>query len=247
MSLSNPTTKITNPAEIFIEWDGAKGLPYYYDKTEKQNFELKLPLRFIVLDELSTIKGFNKNLKCGIYSNEIRNTTTDPLRVRTFKDGFKAQGFYQEIKSDIVAAGGKFARSIYIAMNHKGKMITANISLVGGAFSEWYDFTKNHKKAIYGNAIVINGSVEKMNGNVTYKVPSFEIKTIENPETLTNAILKDKELQEYLELYLNKKPDVVDHSQEALEANSLSDADAEELNRQYAESMQQISEDDLPF
>ena len=77
MSISNPTVS-SNPASKFIEFKGDTGKWRYWDKTkgeDGENVEVKLPVYFIILDELSTIKGWNKEHKCGIYSNEIHKTT----------------------------------------------------------------------------------------------------------------------------------------------------------------------------
>ena len=55
MSLSEP--KLTNPASKFIEFKGDVGEFHYYDKVMEQRVQLQMPLYFIVLDELSAIKG----------------------------------------------------------------------------------------------------------------------------------------------------------------------------------------------
>ena len=63
--------KSTNPTSKFMEWKSNNKSFSYYDKENKQNVEVKLPLTFLVLEEFHTIKGFSDADQTGIYSNEI--------------------------------------------------------------------------------------------------------------------------------------------------------------------------------
>ncbi len=83
MSRSNPTENLTSPCKHYFEWDADKGAFKYYDKEKKENVEVPLPFKFIVLDELNTIKGFYKEKKSSFWANEIRDTKKDILTVRT--------------------------------------------------------------------------------------------------------------------------------------------------------------------
>ena len=83
MTRSNETTtKTPNPATKFLEFKNGKFS--YYDKTSEANVEVPLPLRFIVLDELATIKGWDSKTNSGIYSNEVHSTKATPLKVKSF-------------------------------------------------------------------------------------------------------------------------------------------------------------------
>ena len=114
MSLSNPITS-QNPATRFIQFKGDSGKWSYFDKSKGENgenVEIKLPIYFIILDELSTIKGWSDQYQSGIYSNEIHNLG-EQLTVKTFKGGAMIKGWYQDIKNDVKALGGKYTKSIY--------------------------------------------------------------------------------------------------------------------------------------
>ena len=125
MSRSNNEGPLTNPAVKFIEWNSETGSFKTYDKVKKENIDIPLPVRFYVLDELATIKGFSDKIQNGIWSNEVKDITKQSLKVMSKgKEGKVltiAEGLYGTeknpgIKETIVAAGGKYTRSLYAAM-----------------------------------------------------------------------------------------------------------------------------------
>jgi len=192
MSISNP--KIEKPCRKFIEFKGDKGQFYYYDNDRDEQIEIPVPIYFVRLDELSTITGYNKNNKCGIYSNEVRKTTTDVLQVKTFKGGESITGLYNDIKDAVKSIGGKFTKSVYCMLIEDGKPSEmVNFKFHGAAFAAWVAKKFNPDK----NAIGITGFTEGINGNVTYKLPVFTPYKL-SPELRAAAITMDKELQKYL-------------------------------------------------
>jgi hypothetical protein len=54
-AFSQPTT---NPATKFFEWKSNEKTFAYYDKETKTNVSVELPFKFLVLDELHTVKGW---------------------------------------------------------------------------------------------------------------------------------------------------------------------------------------------
>jgi len=65
MSRSNPHEKLVNPSGKFYEWSGDKGQFFYFDKNKGDKGEkvfMKMPFNFLVLDTLSTCKGFDDSL-----------------------------------------------------------------------------------------------------------------------------------------------------------------------------------------
>lgn len=202
MSRTNPNqTRPSNPAHIFIEWAGAKdqGFLFYYDKEAKKKVPLKFPFSFMLLDELTTIKGFNDSLNCGIYSNEIRNTLTDTLHVRSFKPGVIITGIYQEIKGAIKLASGKYSKSMYIAIPGKELTVIGNLNLKGISFSAWLDFSKGNSQ-LYEEGITITGAEPFTNKLGTFMKPVFKITHV-TPENNAKAGQLQKELKEYLAAY----------------------------------------------
>jgi len=48
-----------NPATKFLDWKSDQKGFSYYDKGLGKNVEVPLPFKFVFLDELSTVKGWN--------------------------------------------------------------------------------------------------------------------------------------------------------------------------------------------
>lgn len=191
-----------NPAKIFAEWNGDKGEFYYYDKEEKK--KVSLPgFTFIILAEMTTIKGFDEANECGIYSNEVKDQFKDKLKVKSFKGGLIAEGIYEDIKDSIKASGGKFTKSIYIAFKNGKDLDIGNIQLYGSGVDGWFEFAKANRKSIYTSAIVNSGNIPKKKGNINYFVPTFSLKEITQPyDDLAGEL--QKTVMAYLDEYCEK-------------------------------------------
>lgn len=208
MSRSN-NTNLINPATIRYEWNGESGGFKYFDKSKGEKGErvhVPLPFTFLVLDILSTIKGYSDNLKCGFWSNEIRNTKTDELTVRS-KRGIEAEGLYQTVIANRGIVGAKYCQSVYIAVyNEKRELVIANLSLVGSALSAWIEYRK--KNDVYKGAIKVGDMIEKKKGKTVYFEPVFTPVDVK-PETDAKAKELDAELQKYLTSYLSRNKEQV--------------------------------------
>ena len=211
MSRSNPHEHgAPNPAVRYFEWHGGQGVVRYYDKTAKKDVDLPVPpdFRFMLLDQLGSIRGFNKSTNSGIYSNEIRDTRQDVLVVKASKGAITlAEGVYKVIKPQVTskAVGGQFVANCYIAVKTNGtnELKIASLRLKGAALGAWMEFCKTNRAALYKKAIAITGSVDDQNGGIHFKTPTF--KTVEiSPESDAQALALDKELQEYLASYLKR-------------------------------------------
>lgn len=201
MSISKP--KIENPCTKFIEFKGDKGQFFYYDKEKEEQVEIMLPIYFVVLDELSTITGYNKKNDCGIYSNEVHSTVNELLRVKTFKGGESIIGKYSDIKDSIKALGGKYTKSVYSLMIHKDKSTElVNFKFRGASFSAWLD-----KKIRIDNSVIsVSEFKQETNGNTTYMVPIFDAFKMTS-DLRTEAIRVDEILQNYLIEYKAQQPE----------------------------------------
>jgi hypothetical protein len=203
MSRSNPTAGLNpNPAERFYEWRGSTGNFAYYDKEKKIKVDVPLPFTFLMLDHLSTIKGFNKQ-HGGIYSNEIRDTRNEPFVVKFFKGGTIAEGFYGAIKDKIVAQDGHFVDNVYIAFQEAGQFKIGAIQMQGCALGPWFEFHKLNKKDLDNKAVTVNTTELDKTGRVEFHKPVFTLKEI-RPETHAAALDLDKKLQVYLEGYFKR-------------------------------------------
>ncbi len=254
MSRSNPNAELSNPSTKWFEWDGENGVVRYYDKNVTDNqgkVNLTLPFTFLVLDQLSVIKGWHEQSKSGIISNEVRSIKDDVLTVRAFKGPELAKGLYSEIKDTVGNKGGQFHASIYIAYKEGGEFKIANLSLKGAGVNAWIEFVKANRSAINDKAVTITGFTEDKKGKIVFRIPTFEVKDITS-STQEVAVELDKELQAYLNVYLISKKIV-----EKVENQKHHEENFTELDNQFAESALAEKEsahtfskeviDDLPF
>ena len=120
MSTSNRrsafATPQSNPATKFFDWKSNDKCFSYYDKEKQENVLVPLPFKFLVLDELHAVKGWNDATSSGIFSNEVKFISKETMTVKPFKGNEIAKGLYKDIKEKIVAAGGHYVKSIYIML-----------------------------------------------------------------------------------------------------------------------------------
>lgn len=189
-----------------MEWDGESGAIRYYDKQDKKNVPVGNKFTFILLDQLSCIKGWHDASGSGIFSNEVKDTRRDPFIVKAFKGGNAplAQGVYASIRDRVASVGGKFHANLYVAFrNGNDQMSIGSIMLKGAALREWMEFTKANRSDLYKKAVVINGSKEGKKGKIVFHTPIFTLKDI-TAETDEQATEMDRQLQSYLKAYLSK-------------------------------------------
>ncbi len=240
MSISKP--RMENPAKKFIEFSGKTGQFTYYDKSGERetwkDVEVKKPIYMIVLDELSTIKGYCKKTESGITSNEVHNITTDILRVRTFKGGLEAVGKYKDISDKVKNWGGKFTKSVYaLLIMGKEKTELVNFQFKGSSLNAWIDKKFNTEKS---GVIIKEELKEERNGDTVYKVPILNSLNI-TPALLELAIKTDSEiLQPYLKAYT---------AMQAEEEMSVPEhkSDMDYPDPEPPEEVEQQFSDDLPF
>lgn len=193
MSRSN-NTELTNPATKFFEWDGANGGFRYYDKEKKERIKTVYPFRFIVLDILNNIKGFDDAAQSGFWSNEVRDLSKEHLIVRN-KGGVVYRGLYDGLN----VKGTKYCQSVYMAYTENGEMKIGNIQMTGACVSSFIEFKKKNK--VYEIAISVAQHIEARKGNAIYQIPIFQAVPV-SKESDETAKKLDQQLQEYLTKYL---------------------------------------------
>lgn len=200
MSRSNPTP--TNPATKLFRWAGSEGKLTWYDRETKQRVEAKLPFKMLVLDELHTIGGFSEPHKSAIWSNEIKQMS-DHLIVRTAA-GQIATGTYEDIKNELKAQGGKYARSVYIAFKDgdSTEWQIGNFKVTGAALGAWFDFKRSNNVEV--DATILTGSTKDKKGSNEYFVPTFASEEVTDEEG-DAAIALDTQLQNYLAVMIRSK------------------------------------------
>lgn len=215
MSRSNPTDGIRNPSTRWFEWAGGNegGFVRWYNKDTKQYVKCEAPFTFLVLDELSTVKGWHEPSESSIYANEVRDLSQEALVVKSFKGGELATGLYTSIKDRIVAKGGHYHGSVYVAYKEGGELRIGNLGLKGAAVGAWMEFKKgagskkdaNGKsvRAYFVDAVTITGYEEAKKGGTTFRIPKFRLQTVAE-DTNKQAVALDAELQAFFADYFKR-------------------------------------------
>jgi hypothetical protein len=204
MSRSNPNENSNpNPAVRWFEWNGEKGIVRYYDRDLKQNVDVGSDFRFILLDQLGSVRGWNDATDSGIYSNEVKDTRQETLIVKSFKGGTIAEGIYRDIKDRVNAAGGQFVANCYIAFKNGNGLAIGSLRFKGAALGSWMEFCKANRGVLYEKAIKIHGFTEGKKGRIVYRMPVLEIAELSD-ESNAAATALDKELQEFFSAYLKR-------------------------------------------
>lgn len=225
---------IESPVKKYLSWSSNDKCFKYYDKEQAKDVLVKLPLTFVHLEELSTIKGWDEKSESGIYSNEVRSTKLEQLNVRSFKGGEIIKGIYQDIKLRVQAAGGVYHMSMYVFLN--GEVV--NLSFKGAALMGWSDFAKENRKSFLGNTIEILTSAEGKKGSVKFNTPVF---TVGKPIGLTENE-KAEEAYKALTSYLDAKKVQPELPVEAIVAESIASH-----NSVPEFAVLENTTDDLPF
>lgn len=239
MSLSNQTSS-KSPAKHFLRVKS--GSVNYYDKDLGENVNVPVPLSFVVLDQLGTVKGWSDADQSGYWSNEVKASGSDPLTIRT-KTGEKATGIWKEIKGNPFVAGAKFNASVYIATQGRDGLEIQNIAFSGASLNAWIEFVQANKEVVNKGTqkVVITGFKDAKKGAVKYQVPEFGVEDI-TEEELVAATELDKELQAYLTAYFaNSRTDELVHTASDGATAGSDDVVIEDVGDEP------INLDDIPF
>lgn len=232
MSRSN-STELRNPSTKQFEWSGDSGQFHFYNKETKERVAIDLPFTFLVLDTLSTIRGYSDSDTSGYWSNEVRDLKKEPFTVRT-KQGVKGQGLYADLFYQ--CPGMKYTQSVYVAYKEGEDLVIGNLQLKGSALSAWIEFRKKNK--VFDGAITVKESVTGKKGKTVFQIPVFS-KVEVSPETDEQAKVLDKELQEYLTAYFNRRP--YEAAEVQAEVATAQETDTNPVGETFD------SGDDLPF
>ena len=197
----------SNPTSKYLEWKSNDKAFSYYDKDAEQEVKVELPFKFLFLQHYSTIKGWHTPSSSKIYSNEIF-FMSEELRVRSFgnkKENLPAveivSGQYKKIKPEIINAGGRYHKSIYVMLEDGS---VANISLKGSAVSQWSDFIKMNEDECENSWIEVNSADEKKKGSIKYSTPNFTVGQNLSKADSSIADAVEKKFKAYMESYFNK-------------------------------------------
>jgi hypothetical protein len=228
-ALANQGGSYAKPATKRIEWASEDKCFRYYHKAEGaekgENVLIPLPLKFLVLDIYSTIKGWSDSESSGIYANEVKSTGKEMFEVKTFSGKTITRGLYKDVKEVIVNAGGKFTTSIY-AMDEQGEII--NFQIRGISLKQWMDFTKLGSQRLSDEWVIVDSFKEGKKGRVVFSMPEFKYLSSLSKTDETKADLAFKKLQLAL---AGRNESRTDEAIEAIEAIEV--IDAEELDAEF--------------
>lgn len=211
MSTSNRrsafATPQSNPSTKFIEWKSNDKCFSYYDKERQENTLIKLPFKFLVLDELHSIKGWNDATQSAIYSNEVKFISKEVMTVKPFKGNEIAKGLYKDIKEKVQSAGGHYVKSIYI-MLEDGTL--ANIQLKGSAVQKWGEFTQKTRNRLPDEWVQVANAVDGKKGAVKFTTPEFSFDKSLSESECEMADEAFNILEAYLKTYLAKAEPVIE-------------------------------------
>ena len=196
----------TNPAQKFIDWKSNDKCFSFYDRETSANVSIPLPFKFLVLDELHTVKGWNDASSSQINSNEVKYISKDVMTVKPFKGNEIAKGLYKDIKEKIKAAGGHYVKSVY-CMLEDGSI--ANLQLKGAACQAYGDFTAKTRSRLSDEWVEVASATDGKKGAVKYTTPEFKFaKSISDSESdLADEAFNT--LEAYLKAYLVKTDIIV--------------------------------------
>ena len=210
----------SNPATKFFDWKSNDKCFSYYDKDLKENVQTPLPFKFLVLDELHSIKGWNDATQSGIFSNEVKFISKETMTVKPFKGNEIAKGLYKDIKEKVKSAGGHYVKSIYV-MLEDGTL--ANLQLKGSAVQAWGEFTLKNKQRLVDEWVVVEKAIDGKKGAVKFTTPEFKFLSSISEAEATQADECFNTLEAYLTTYLSKSEPIVVTEEEA--ENPVEDLD----------------------
>ncbi|HMA68772.1 MAG TPA: hypothetical protein VKN74_02795 [Candidatus Mcinerneyibacterium sp.] len=235
MSRANPqASKLVNPAVAFVEFNAKEKSFYYYDKKQEKQVLLDTnKINGVVLETGYAIKGFIKDTKQFVYSNEVRLLNEDTMNIKLYskKGGSKtiASGVYSEIKDELnkdrSIDWSLFIVIYYMTKNEEGERTIFALQLKGSAFFAWTN--KDFDADMPGTGFKVSGFAEESSGSIDYFIPIFKAVKIpdEAEQAAQEMALKIKEFyDEYSKRNSSQKPF---SKKETKEENTISSKNSE--------------------
>lgn len=222
-----------NPATKFLNWKSNEKCFSYFNKEiaeslkgksdeeikEKSNVKIQLPFKFLVLDELASVKGWSDSLTGQIISNEVKFISKEVITAKCFHKNGKgektsteiAKGLYKDIKEKVNSAGAKYHKSVYV-MLEDGTL--ANIQMKGACVQKWGEFTQRSKKRLPDEWVIVEKALDGKKGAVKFTTPEFKF---ERSISGSEADLADEAfnvLESYLKTYLVKSEPITEEVEE---------------------------------
>ena len=234
----NPS--VSNPVSKWGEFKGKEsvGAFKFWDKSQNEGEETSFEEEVIVMPLFihSGVTGYSKKESKGIYSNEVKNISTDTLKVRMHGGDVIAEGIWKDIKLVVESQGGKFMNVMYGVRIFKNGENRAHeliaIKFSGIALGGWISANINagHRKAVG----LKKGELMTEGDNTFW---SMSVKKYKQDAGLIEiAMPYAKELSEYFNYYFSDRvEEVIDSNitmidapnKLAIEGSSNKDMDAD--------------------
>jgi len=210
----NKSEGSSNPATKFLEWKSNDKCFAYWDKDKKENVKVELPIKVQFLEHFHTVKGWNDASESGIYANEVKFISKEPLKVKCFKGGDIAEGIYTDIRGKLRDAGGKYYRSVYAVLD--GEIV--NLQLKGACVSAYSDFMQNHENQLESAWTEILTVSDHKKGATKYSTPDFTVGKLFNKAELEVANNLYLDIEAYFNKYTKdvevNEPEIIDENEE---------------------------------
>lgn len=180
------------PAAFYLEWSSDEKAFRFYNRETRENELFNHDLKFLVLKEMHTVKGWHDKSQSGIFANEVKEIGKEALEVKSFKGGTLARGIYKDIKDIISNVGGRYVKSVY-AMLEDGTIV--NFAFKGAVVQQWGDTFNKARRRFADEWVILDTIEEKQKGKVRYTVPSFKFGGVisDEAEVLADKVYKELE------------------------------------------------------
>ena len=176
---------------------------YHYDKSandgEGANVLLTTPSKFMWLESMQSVSGFNKKEDTGVYSNEVPGSP-DSIKeygkqtlVVKIKTDIVATGTWKEISEEVKGMGGKYCIAVYGAMlNEDGEYEVVRFLFTGSSRQPWMNLADRSK--LLKNTVVLTGKINdvEMKTGETYQEPVLALEKATDEELEIADILSEK-------------------------------------------------------
>lgn len=164
-------TKKINPVQLYVEFKSGGEWPmlgkfYHWDKSAGENVSVDL-WEFIILKTAYTVSGYSDKYQSGIYSNTVEYLNEE-LDVQTYKNDTIAVWLYKDIKWDLLSAGAKLNKVLYIYTEAYGIVYLKLKWSASWAISEFLKVVDMNKMKVKVSSVT-----DEKKWATKYKVPVF--------------------------------------------------------------------------
>lgn len=223
MGFRSENVGVQSPVTKYIEWSSNDKGFKYYDKEKGEKVDVKMPLEFILMDDMLGVSGGEMDdndvfhpVRSGIVAH-VGKTLSVKKDGQTF-----ITGKWADIKDKVKAEGGRYTSYAYAILGDE----LVCFKLAGAALASWFEKGNGAK-------ITVKKSEEKKKGAVKYYSPIFEA------EELSDDVAEGLETNENVKAF--------DAYNEAKKAQKFAGDDEEEQSEAVEPVQADLSDEDDLF